>query len=156
MKIWSVNCSKLQERLHLDWTELRAKRRMSLEFLWGCCQPTEQENDPDNEPGNKHLRRHHQRKRRREIKKSLRDKKWTSAAKNLGKRRYTTIWTWNVRNIGVSFLRRNRFRAILREVVKSKAEMLLSSEMLEETSGINWAKSKKINGVLVHVFLRDL
>ena len=50
---------------------------------------------------------------------------------------------------------------MLREIAKSEVELVLFSEMNEETPGIKWIKSKELYGVLVHgkcsgVFLRDL
>ena len=50
---------------------------------------------------------------------------------------------------------------MLREIAKSEVELVLFSEMNEETPGIKWFKSKEFYGVLVHgkcsgVLLRDL
>ena len=89
------------------------------------------------------------RKRRRKRRIILRDEKWTNTAKTLGKHRFTEAWTWNVRKARSSFPRRERFCEMLRVVAKTKAEIVLLSEMQEDTPSIKWIKSREINGVLV-------
>ena len=120
----------------------------NTEFLGDCCTLT-REPSPEPDQNSKMLRRMGHRKRRRKRRIILRDEKWTNTAKTLGKHRFTEAWTWNVRKARSSFPRRERFCEMLRVVAKTKAEIVLLSEMQEDTPSIKWIKSREINGVLV-------
>ena len=157
-KTWSVKCNGCSEWIHWDCIKLGEDGRWSPSFLGECCQPIQEE---PAETSGKLLRRQTQRRRRRGRRKILREEKWSNTAKTLDKHKFTKIWTWNVRKARASFPRRGRFCEILREIAKSEVELVLFSEMNEETPGIKWIKSKELYGVLVHgkcsgVFLRDL
>ena len=66
------------------------------------------------------------------------------------KARDTVIWTWNIQKARVTFPKRNRFADIMKVIAKSKAEIVLISELNEERAAVQWMKVKDIYGVLVH------
>ena len=104
--------------------------------------------------------RRQQKHRKRLARQSNRNKKWENAARWRGKEKTTCVITWNIQRARTSFPRRNRFAEILRAIAKTKAEVVLFSELREDVRGIKWIKAKELFGVLIQgnksaVFLRD-
>ena len=96
------------------------------------------------------VRRRIQRKNRRKRRQIARDKKWIDIATTIGREKYTPIWTWNIQRARTSFPKRNRFSEILKVVAENKAEIVMFTELLEETPAIKWVKAKDLYGVLIH------
>ena len=67
-----------------------------------------------------------------------------------GKASDTVIWTWNIQRARVFFPKRIPLADIMKVIAKSKAEIVLFSELNEERAAMQWIKFKEIYGVLVH------
>ena len=118
-------------------------------------------NDIEQNPGPAGETRKEQRRKGREERQTRRNQKWVDRATMKGKRKATIIWTWNIQRARVTFPRKNRFAEILKEATKREVEVILFTELHEETEGLQRIKSGDLYGVLVHgkksgIFLRDV
>ena len=95
-------------------------------------------------------RRKRNRKAKRVRRKDKREQAWRVRAEREGKRRSTTIWTWNVQRARFAFPFKGRFTEILRTIRKSKAETIMVLEFKKKDPGIKWIKAGDFYGVLVH------
>ena len=179
-KEWSVKCNGCKKWTHWNCTSLGEDGRWSTSFRAQCCtpqephaddgqtetveQPTVESNehvDQLQRNAKKRVKKRAQKQRGRQKRQEKRDEKWTENAKRMGKKKQTSIWTWNIQRARVAFPRRSRFAEMLREVAKSHAEVVLFTELCETVEGIKWIKAGDLYGVLIHgkksgVFLRDL
>ena len=66
------------------------------------------------------------------------------ASEKGGKASDTVIWTWNIQRARVFFPKRIPLADIMKVIAKSKAEIVLFSELNEERAAMQWIKFKKI------------
>ena len=133
---WSVKCNGCKKWTHWNCTSLGEDGRWSTSFRAQCCTPQEPHADdgqtetveqPTVEPraeSNEHVdqpqrnakkraKKRAQKQRRRQKRHEKRDEKWTENVKRMGKKKRTSIWTWNIQRARVAFPRRSRFAEML-------------------------------------------
>ena len=163
---WSVKCNSCKQWIHWNCIELGENGRRSKDFKRPCCTEGQSLRQPPKPtplqpPGpSRGDKRREQRERRRTRRKYIKNPKWDERAKVTGNNRETVIWTWNIQRARVTFPKRNRFADIIKVIVKSKAEIVLFSELNDERAAMQWIKAKQIYGALVHgkksgIFHRD-